>query len=192
MLHLISFVKSESKIQKHQISQFFKKTAGIPDFHVKPLNFKCWKLCLGGVCLFVCLVFNTMLETVVFCFSFWTLKMTSVLHSRHLQGMIRPQKRQFFLLFPVTTTQHLSSLHGNQMTSMACDSLRIPFIPEVQPKWLVILEQFQNGLFQWRYEHALACCFLCNVRTTKGEFWNCLGRDSLGDWCSCWGMQELI
>lgn len=89
-----------------------------------------------------------------------------------------------WFLFPVSSNNSttLSSLPVNCLTSIAktCDSLRIPVILQLQPKWSMLFKQFPNYIFQWRYGRCPACCSLYNVQT-KGEFSNCLGWDSHGD-----------
>lgn len=78
-----------------------------------------------------------------------------------------------WFLFPVSNNiTTLSFLHGNEMMSMTktCYSLSRPFILQLQPKWSMLLEQFQMTFSSEEREvPRLAVSCVIMSKTTNGR-----------------------
>lgn len=78
-----------------------------------------------------------------------------------------------WFLFPVSNNITTLSLflHGNEMTSMTktCDSLRRSFILQLQPKWSMLLEQFQTTF--WSEEREVPWLAVSCVIMSKTTNW---------------------
>ena len=98
--------------------------------------------------------------------------MTSFLHCIKVWSNLNRDKQMpafLFFLFPKLTTTILSSLHGNQMWTWQRHGFpRTPFILQLQPRWSMLSEQFQDDMFDEDLE-APTHCSLDNVQNHKGS-----------------------